>query len=259
MKLKHKGEMKGWWGFSIFSTGDDEYQGFSLYGFGFGWWFKVYTKHWIKPCKVRVLDEKGDLKYVLFEQRNIELTKVKDQYTNHISGSVGLTEKGWNESDCSKHSFFKELPWSESEMTEHSLLNFDGSTYFTYPRGRECFGDHDAIEQKQEKKVFEIIDGYDGTKLEMEVSVERRIFRAGSGMFKWIRWFKKDDINIRIEFNYSDEVGREKGSWKGGTMGSSMWLDVVKNQKPDLSDLLPKMRELLKKDNITIVKEIHAS
>lgn len=62
---------------------------------------------------------------------------------------------------------------------------------------------------------YEYTDSYDGEKIPCKFWVEEREWRP-----KWLTWtglFKHVRRNIEIEF--SKEVGKGKGSWKGGALG----------------------------------------
>ena len=48
---------------------------------------------------------------------------------------------------------------------------------------------------------------------------EERQWKFGTGWFKWLSLFRKDRVRRSLDIDFSREVGREKGSWKGGTIG----------------------------------------
>lgn len=65
------------------------------------------------------------------------------------------------------------------------------------------------------KYHYDYVDSYDGEVIPCVFWVEEQEWRP-----KWLGWtglFKKIKRSIRIEF--SSEVGRDKGSWKGGCIG----------------------------------------
>lgn len=64
---------------------------------------------------------------------------------------------------------------------------------------------------------YEYTDSYDGEKIPCKFWIEEREWRP-----KWLTWtglFKHTKRYIEIQFE--KEVGKEKGSWKGGVMGCS--------------------------------------
>jgi hypothetical protein len=58
------------------------------------------------------------------------------------------------------------------------------------------------------------------------IRVEEREWRWK--WFKWLKWTRKIKRNIEVEF--SEDVGEQKGSWKGGCVGCSY--KMLKNETP---------------------------
>jgi hypothetical protein len=71
------------------------------------------------------------------------------------------------------------------------------------------------------KARFEL-DDYDGKRIQAATHIEEREWRFGTGWFKWLSVFRKPKIRRSLSINFSDEVGPEKGSWKGGTTGTGI-------------------------------------
>lgn len=61
------------------------------------------------------------------------------------------------------------------------------------------------------------------------VTVERRSWCWRAWPFRWFRWPSKTRTSIEVEF--SDEVGEETGSWKGGCVGCGY--DLRPNETPE--------------------------
>ena len=69
-------------------------------------------------------------------------------------------------------------------------------------------------------------DKYDNEKIPTTIYVEEREWRP-----KWLKWTKMFAIiNRTIDVHFSKEVGKRKGSWKGGTLGCGYTLR--KNETP---------------------------
>ena len=77
------------------------------------------------------------------------------------------------------------------------------------------------IEKNCPTAAFEIED-FDGQHLTATTRIEEREWHFGAGWFKWLSWFLRPKIRRSLNIDLSDEMGREKGSWKGGTMGTSI-------------------------------------
>lgn len=69
-------------------------------------------------------------------------------------------------------------------------------------------------------------DPYDGTPNVARISIQRYVMGPGdSNSIFWktiLPLFRKDIVSTTLVAKFKDEVGSEKGSWKGGTMGTSI-------------------------------------
>lgn len=71
------------------------------------------------------------------------------------------------------------------------------------------------------KVAFEVED-YDGQRIQAKTHIEEREWRFGTGLFKWLSLFRKPRIRRSLDIEFDKEVGREKGSWKGGLIGTGI-------------------------------------
>ena len=71
------------------------------------------------------------------------------------------------------------------------------------------------------KTVF-VIEDFDGKRIECATHIEEREWRFGTGAFAWLSVFRRAKIQRSLSLAFSEEVGPEKGSWKGGTMGTGI-------------------------------------
>ena len=79
------------------------------------------------------------------------------------------------------------------------------------------------------KHHYDYVDSYDGEVIPCTYWVEEREWRRK--WFKWcnLKWFKS--INRYIEIEFDGEVGKEKGSWKGGCIGCSY--NILPGETPE--------------------------
>lgn len=111
------------------------------------------------------------------------------------------------------------LPWCNWRHIRHSMYDLKGRHFWT-----EWDGDRPAWEAQQAVKNacpvarFEFAD-YDGQRIVATTRIEEREWRLGTGWFRWLSWFVKPKIYRTLDLEFSAEVGPEKGSWKGGTLG----------------------------------------
>jgi hypothetical protein len=94
---------------------------------------------------------------------------------------------------------------SEFHETKGSPTKWQGDGYGTY----------DWLNKEKWQETYPYIDSYDNTTVNATISVEEREWRPRGA--RWTSLFAKIRKNIHVEFD--NEVGKEKGSYKGGTLG----------------------------------------
>jgi hypothetical protein len=63
---------------------------------------------------------------------------------------------------------------------------------------------------------------FDGEVISAITKIEEMEWRRGTGYFKWLSAFYRPKISRSLGINFTSEVGKRKGSWKGGTTGHSI-------------------------------------
>jgi hypothetical protein len=118
------------------------------------------------------------------------------------------------------------LPWTQWRHVRHSLYGLAGEHFATDPKASVSICDPAgweawrAIEKSCPTAAF-TFDDYDGQRLTATTRIEEREWHFGTGWFRWLSWFRRPKISRSLNLEFSDEVGPEKGSWKGGTIGHS--------------------------------------
>lgn len=125
------------------------------------------------------------------------------------------TEKRWS----------KFLPWTQWRHVRFSLYAPDGSHFWTRLNARRKHPAHSFDQQLEQtnavpKECFEF-DDFDGARIIATCHIEEREWRFGDGWFSWLSMFRRPRIRRSLGIEFSAEVGPEKGSWKGGTIGHS--------------------------------------
>lgn len=142
-------------------------------------------------------------------------------HNNHFYVSLGA--QTMDSTTTQKWSCF--LPWGEWRHVRFSLYGPDGGHFWTQLdqdiRGSDKFMAQHAME-KEIKKVSFNFEDYDGEVIVAETHIEERQWKRGTGWFKWLSWFYEDKVRRSLDIHFSKEVGRRKGSWKGGTIGHSI-------------------------------------
>lgn len=118
------------------------------------------------------------------------------------------------------------LPWLNWRHVRTSHYGVDGTLYYTEPKTKIRLGDNSWRERQDIidacPTVSFLMKDYDGMEITAKTTIQEREWHFGEGKFKWLSWFKKPMIRRSLDIRFSSEVGPEKGSWKGGTIGHSI-------------------------------------
>lgn len=115
------------------------------------------------------------------------------------------------------------LPWLHWTHVRHSLYGFLGDHFWTDwgRKPQDSWAARQAVKDACPKVRFEFED-FDGQRLIATTHIEEREWRAGTGWFRWLSWFRRPKIRRSLDIEFSGETGKEKGSWKGGTVGTGI-------------------------------------
>lgn len=114
------------------------------------------------------------------------------------------------------------LPWKEWRHVRHSLYDLSGNHFCTLPNFHvDSYEQIKKLEADCPSAKFAFSD-HDGEHLTATTRIEEREWRRGEGYFKWLSWFSTPKIERVLSIEFSSETGTEKGSWKGGTIGTSI-------------------------------------
>lgn len=199
----------------VIRSGDDEDSSNSLLAVGFGWAIRVKIPRLIKPFG----------KYREHSQTyGLSLSNMGNGYDffqlyygpqTHDSS----TTKSW----C------KHLPWKQWRHIRHSIYTPMGDHFYTEQRGAD-FREYWNKKESCPKSYFGFED-FDGELVVATCTIEEREWQKGEGWFKWLRFFNKPKIVRSLDLVFSAEVGPEKGSWKGGTIGHG--IDMLEGEIPE--------------------------
>lgn len=67
-----------------------------------------------------------------------------------------------------------------------------------------------------------LIDDHDGERITATTHIEEREWKFGEGWFRWLSLFRRNMVRRSLSISFDKECGPEKGSWKGGTMGTGI-------------------------------------
>lgn len=74
-------------------------------------------------------------------------------------------------------------------------------------------------------------EDFDGEMIVAICKIEEREWHKGTGWFSWLKYFSRPLIRRDLDMEFTKEVGPEKGSWKGGTIGHSV--DMIQGDTPE--------------------------
>lgn len=216
--MRFKKESKTWDYYALYfevDTGEDYDRVNRLVCYTFKNIYAItFDREWIKPLSVKRMNTYSNTMMTeLFERRfGFSLSD-----GNFLQIYYGAQETGWNDKVTEKRkSWF--LPWKMWKHRYHHLLNLDGTLFLdvTKLNGWE-------YKNEQPKNVY-VFNDFDGEEIYATATMEQRMWTRGEGMFKWLKYFYPKKVSTDLDLEFSSEVGKRKGSWKGGTLGHGIEL-----------------------------------
>lgn len=198
----------------------------TLTGYAFGWVARINLPKILRPFLIKHVVTSWDAATVARLGRNWYNEAHEREYgfclnEGHFTLFLGaqthdsLTTQSWS---CF-------LPWTQWRFIRFSLYDTQGEPFWTQiDHRKQKKRDWDAqykAEQLCPTVRFAFKD-YDGKEITVTTRIQEREWHFGEGWFRWLSWFRKPMIRRCLDLQFSEEVGPEKGSWKGGTMGHSI-------------------------------------
>lgn len=129
-------------------------------------------------------------------------------------------------------SWCRSLPWTQWRFHRSSYYDATGAVAWSgvenskddRPMRAAAYKAASAAKAACPTVAF-LADDYDGDRVTATTRIEQREWKFGNGWFKWLSLFRKDMVRRSLDISFSSETGPEKGSWKGGTCGTS--IDVL--------------------------------
>lgn len=213
---------------AVFSTGSDEgdheenCNHLTLYAFG--WILRIRMPRLMQPHRVKHIAHTWDEETVRRMGRNWYYETFPRDYGFSLhDGFLQLFHGAQTLDSTTDKTWCCLLPWTQWRHIRYSVFDDKGKHWFTEwsrPRGFALRDNwtvpHDARE-KCPTVDFEF-DDYDGKRIIAKTRIEERYYKFGEGLFKWLSVFRKDRLYRSLSIDFSEEVGPNKGSWKGGTM-----------------------------------------
>lgn len=145
-------------------------------------------------------------------------------------------------------------PWREQRHIRHSLYDLAGEHFADLPewgfRHKNGWEVKNALEAACPVARFEFQD-FDGEKIIVTCRIEEREWKRGVDLFKWLALVTRNSIRRSLDLQFSSEVGKRKGSWKGGTIGHSV--DMLPGELHEAA-----FRRYCEKQGLTFTRAINA-
>lgn len=132
-------------------------------------------------------------------------------HEGHLSVSLGRqtqdseTEQRWG---CF-------LPWTQWRQVYHVVSDGD----LCIQVARLPWDEYQEQLDKIRRKRFRIRD-HDDEEIDVETYVEQRVWRLGTGWFRWLGYLAPTRERRSLDIRFLSETGPDKGSWKGGLIGT---------------------------------------
>lgn len=203
----------------MFNTGDEE-RGNTLSLSLLGFAATVYLPRIVPPHKRKVQARYWDAATIARMGRDWYIEETRREFGLYIFEGNHFVVKYGRQPDCwpGDRSWSCFLPWTSWRFIRTSYYGLAGEhlrTFSGVSRGEFEF------KETLPKARFQIRD-YDGELITASTHIEEREWRFGDKWCSWLSWFRRPMIKRSLSINFDKEVGPEKGSWKGGTMGTSI-------------------------------------
>lgn len=114
------------------------------------------------------------------------------------------------------------LPWTQWRHVRHSMYDLQGAHFWTEaPQPRRDWDDWHKAREQCPKDRF-LIEDYDGARVVATTYIEEREWRFGQKWCSWLSVFRRPRVKRSLSISFETEVGLDKGSWKGGLMGTGI-------------------------------------
>lgn len=146
----------------------------------------------------------------------------------------GIQPMCWiaNDPKNSDHTKLYNWPWNETRRVRYDFYDLNGNYFCSANDNENGSVNFKSIEDARNMvpKVKFKFNDFDGEEIIAECYIEEMEWRYGTGLFKWLRYIRKPIIRRTLDLSFNQEIGYEKGSWKGGTIGHA--IDLLPNEEP---------------------------
>lgn len=207
------------------SGGDEDgYQHCHIMGYLFGYVFRIRLPRILRPSKVWVDTSKYGWStnpaggYWQSWQREYGFSC----HEGHFSIYYG--QQTHDSSTDKRKGWF--LPWTQWRFIRHEIFDADLKSFYRSNGKGSTYDQQQAVS----KVAFRLTD-YEGEELIAQTYVSEREWKFGTGWCKWLCLFRRNMVRRDLEISFNREAGSDKGSWKGGVMGTSITMLPSENHE----------------------------
>ena len=217
--------------------GEGDYNTLNIKFLRHSWWFRI--PQIIKPKTVWVdlsqhdwaTERDGKKGYWNHIRRDYGIST----FENSLHIHYGIQPGSWSRDDRknSDHTKVWFIPWLNQRYIRKSYYDVVNQSHLkTFwdsksPKGFYKYDEQHKYEDSYRHLIAKFND-FDGEEITAKCRVEEMEWRWGTGVFKWLSWFRKPFIRRTLWISFDKETGYEKGSWKGGIMGQG--IDMLKGE-----------------------------
>jgi len=195
-------------------------------------WAQKHTFTTLSPeATAQRLEKFGHLDYFEYHARKFGF----HMQTHGLHTSFGPST--WD-SQTTKSRYFS-FPWREYDLVLNAICDAAGVEHIEKDKDvRLDYKEKEAIKDTMPRYVFLLRD-YDGQEIRAYCHMEKRVYRIGTGWVKkYLGALRPTRTFIELDIAFDGETGPEKGSWKGGTIGTGSRAE--KGDKLDAQYLIEK-------------------
>lgn len=192
----------------------------TLTAYGFGWIAQARLPNVLRPWRIRHRANWDAATVTRLGRDWYYETHPREYGFSLCDGFLQLFFGPQTHDSISTKDWCVHLPWTQWRHVRFSLYRPDGSHFWTQhdSPGLAKYEEQRKAEDECPKVRF-LFDDFDGERIIATCHVEELEWRFGVGWFRWLSLFRGPKIRRSLSLTFSAEVGPEKGSWKGGTIG----------------------------------------
>ena len=165
---------------------------------------RIYPSSWTDQDKARL----GRDYYTEYHKKAYGVTFTKD-HAKLEYGVQRFCELNGNKS------IYLDYNWKEHTYKQAEYFDDQGKLFRV-----ESAGERLTDIRELTPKVKFLVEDEDGSEIVVETHLIKRTWSHGRKFFSFLKYFKKNLEVTTLEINFANEVGPDKGSWKGGLIGT---------------------------------------